>query len=76
MAANRGCPSHKTRVVALPHRHPFRVQEERQMDVHVPGVETGDGKFSKWDFYIQCLCGQNYFMEQDPVPIPPVRCGI
>jgi len=45
------------------------------MDVHVPGLETGDGELSKWDFYVQHLRSQNYFMEQDPVPFPTVQRG-
>jgi len=73
---DRRCLGNQARVGALPCGHPFRLQEERKMDVHVPGLEAGDGEFSQWDFYVQYLRSQDYFMEQDPFPVPPIRCGV
>ena len=54
------------RLACLPAGHSFRVQEERKVEVLIPGNEASRAKLLEWYFHYAALCDQDDCMENSP----------
>ncbi len=65
-------------MVSLPHRHPAKVQAQRQMELLLPvaAVETEAGrtKLLEWNLYLQSLYNHGpYLGETHLIPLSQIR---